>query len=84
MEYHGKIGHNLGQIQHICPMSIIYSYYTYLSLATKTVVPTLPGFQGSKCCIQYMVSHPDKLIFYPSNSYYVSNFIILTWSGNQF
>ena len=30
-----------------------------------------------------MASHPHKPIFYPSNSYYGSNVIRLTWSGNQ-
>ena len=30
-----------------------------------------------------MVSHPHKPIFYPSNYYYRSNAITLTWNGNQ-
>ena len=45
--------------------------------------PNLPGFQGIKCCVQYLAIHPHKPIFYPSNSYDGSNFIRLTWSGNQ-
>ena len=39
--------------------------------------PNLPGFQYLKSCIQYQDSHALKLIFYPSNSYYGSNSIIL-------
>ena len=47
------------------------------------MVPTLPNFQGIKFYMQYMDSHPLKPILYPSNSYYGSNVIRLTWSGNQ-
>ena len=43
----------------------------------------LPGFQGIKRCVQYIASHPHKPIFYPSNSYDVSNVTRLIWSGNQ-
>ena len=52
-------------------------------LATQTVEPTLPGFQGTKRCVQYMDIHPHKPIFYPSASYYGSNVISITWIGNQ-
>ena len=52
-------------------------------MATQTVEPTLPGFQGINRCIQYMASHPRKPIFYPSNYYYGSNVVRLTWSRNQ-
>ena len=83
MEYHGKFGHTLGRIQQILLMSIIYLCCATYSLATQTVTPTLPGFQGIKICVQYMDSHPYKPIFYPSNYYYGSNVIRLTWSGNQ-
>ena len=39
--------------------------------------PTIPGFQCLKRCIQYMSSHPNKPILFPSNSYDISkNFII--------
>ena len=64
-------------------MSIIGIYYTAFRLGTQTVAPNLPGFQGLKHCIQYPDSHPNKPIFYPSNSYDVSNVIILTWIGAQ-
>ena len=47
------------------------------------MAPTIPGFQGIKLCVQYLVIHRHKPIFYPSIYYYGSNFIILTWSGNQ-
>ena len=57
--------------------------YATFSLATQTVAPTLSGFQGIKRCVQYLSSHPHKPIFYPSNYYDGSNFIRLTWSGNQ-
>ena len=52
-------------------------------METQTVAPTIPGFQGIKCCIKYLSSHPHKPIFYPSNSYGGSNIIRLTWSVNQ-
>ena len=47
------------------------------------MAPNLTGFQGIKLCLQYLASHPHKPIFYPSNYYDGSNFIRLTWSGNQ-
>ena len=83
MEYHGKFGHKLGSIQHIALMSRIDLWYATCCLYTQTVAPTLPGFQGIKQCVQYLASHPHKPIFYPYNSYDGSNFIRLTWSGNQ-
>ena len=83
MEYHGKFVHTLGRIQHITLMSRIDICYATCRLATQTVAPNLPGFQGIKLCVQYLDSHPHKPIFYPSNSYDGSNFIRLTWSGNQ-
>ena len=83
MYYNGKFGHILIRIQHISLMSIIYIFYTTCSLANQTVVPNIPGFQGIKRCIQYLSSLPHKPIFYPSNSYDGSNFVRLTWSGNQ-
>ena len=43
----------------------------------------LPGFQGIKCCVQYLASTPHKNIFYPSNYYDGSNATRLTWSVNQ-
>ena len=46
-------------------------------------MPTFPGFQGIKRCVQYLDSHPHKPIFYPSNYYGGSNFIRLTCSGDQ-
>ena len=83
MEYHGKFGDTIGRIQHIALMSIIYLCCATCCLATQTVAPTLPGFQGIKLCVQYMASHPHKPIFYPSDYYDGSNFISPTWSGNQ-
>ena len=83
MGYHGKFGHTLGRIQHIFLMSRIYLFYETCCLATQNVAPTLPGFQGIKRCVQYMDSHPHKLIFYPSNSYDISNVIRLTWIVNK-
>ena len=83
MEYHGKFVHTLGRIHHIALMSRIKLFYSTYRLATQTVSPTLPGFQGIKRCVQYLDSQPHKPIFYPSNSYDGSNFIRLTWSGNQ-
>ena len=48
MEYHGKFVHTLGRIQHIAPMSRIELFNATCHLATQTVAPTLPGFQGIK------------------------------------
>ena len=48
------------------------------------MAPTVPGFQGLKCCIQYLDILPHKPIFYHSNFYDKSNMIGLTWSGNKF
>ena len=64
-------------------MSIIDFCYATCRLAKQTVAPTLTGFQVIKQCVQYLYIHPHKPIFYPSNSYDGSNFIRLTWSGNQ-
>ena len=69
MEYHGKFGHNFGSIQQIALMSTIEIYHATFHLETQTVAPTIYGFQGIKCCVQYLASHPHKLILYPSNSY---------------
>ena len=64
-------------------MSRIYLCCATFRISTQNMTPTLPGFQGIKRCVQYLASHPHKPIFYPSNSYDGSNFIRLTWSGNQ-
>ena len=82
MEYHGKFGHTIGQIQHIPLTSRIEICYTSCCMETQTVAPTLTGFLGIKICIWYLGSHPHKPILYPSNYYDGSNFIILKWSGN--
>ena len=58
-------------------------YYETCRLAAQNVAPTLPCFQGIKRCVKYLAIHPHKPIFYASNSYDGSNFINLTWSGNQ-
>ena len=62
-EYHGKLGHTIGRIHHIYIMSITDICYTTYCLATQTVAPTIPGFQGIKQCIQYLSSHQHKPIF---------------------
>ena len=80
MEYHGKFEHTIGRIKHISLMSRLDIFYATFCLATKTVAPTLPGFQGIKLCVQYFASQRNKPIFYPSNSYDGSNFIKLTRS----
>ena len=69
--------------QHIALMSRIGICYANCCLATPTVSPTLPGFQGIKLCAQYMDIRPHKPIFNPSNCYYGSNVIRLTWTGDQ-
>ena len=83
MQYHGKFVHTLVSIKQIALMIIIELCYETCTLASQTVAPNLPGFQGIKRCVQYMDSHLHKLIFYPSNSYDRSNIISITWSGNR-
>ena len=83
MEYHGIFGHTLGRIQHIALISRIDLCYATFRIATQTVAPTLPGFQGIIRGVQYPASYPHKPIFYLSKSYYGSNFIRLTRSGNK-
>ena len=83
IEYHGKCGHIIGRIKHISLMVRLDICYTTCSLSTKVVAPALPFFQGIKRYSQCLASHPHKPIFNPYNSYYGSNFIILTCSGNQ-
>ena len=83
MECHGKSGHTLGQIQHISIMRIIYIFYKDFRLETQTVAPNRNGLQGINFCIKYTASQTHKPIFYPSNSYDVSNVTRLTWGGTQ-
>ena len=83
MEYLGIFGHILGWIKHISIMSRIDIFYTAWCMENQTVETSLPVFQGIKGCIQYLASHPHKPIFYPSNYYDGSNFIRLTWVGDQ-
>ena len=63
MEYYGKFGYTLGMIRHIALMSTDGIYYATCRLATHTVAPTITGFQGIKCCVQYLARHPYKPIF---------------------
>ena len=44
-------------------MSKVYICYAKCRLATKTVAPTLPGFEDIKRRVQYLPSHPHKPIF---------------------
>ena len=41
-------------------MSITDLCYATYRLATQTVEPNLPSFQGIKRCVQYLASHPHK------------------------
>ena len=59
----------LGGIQHIALMSIIDFFCEICRLDTQTLAPTIPGFQGIKCCVKYIGSLPHKPIFYPYNYY---------------
>ena len=83
MEYHEKFGHTIVSIHHIFLMNRIGICYTACHLENQIVSPTTTGFQGINCCVQYLASNPNKTIFYLSNYYDGSNFIRLTWSGNQ-
>ena len=78
MEYHGKCVHTLLRIQHSYIINRIDICYTSCHLSTQNVAPTLTGFQVIKWCIQYMASHPNIPIFYPSNSDDSSHVRILT------
>ena len=69
MEYHCKFEHNIVRIHHISIMIRIDILYTACCMGTQNVTPTLPGFQGLKCCTQYLDRHPIKSTFYPSNYY---------------
>ena len=64
-------------------MNIIDIFYATCHLETQTMAHALTGFQGIKRCVQYLASHPHKPISYTSNSYDGSNFIRITWIGNQ-
>ena len=48
MKYHGKFGPNIGRIQHISLMIRPDICYVICLLATQTVAPNNPGFQGIK------------------------------------
>ena len=37
--------------------------YEICRLENQTVAPNLTGFQGIKCCVQYLASHSHKPIF---------------------
>ena len=66
-----------------CSYEYTRNFYATYSLANQTVAPTLSCFQGIKRCVRYLDSYPHKPIFNSSNSYYESNVIRFTWSGNQ-
>ena len=83
MEYHGKFGHTRVRIQRIAIMSRIDIFCATCLLATHTVSHTIPGFQVTKRCVQYLASYPQKPILHPSNYYDGLNVIILTLSGNK-
>ena len=83
MGYHGKFGHTIKGILHISLMSRIGICYATCRLATQSVAPAIPGFQGTKRCVQYLGSQPHIPIFYPSCSRDGSNIIRLSCSGNQ-
>ena len=52
-------------------------------LVTQTVAPTLPYFQGLHFCILYLDNHSNNPVFYPYNSYDVSNIIRPTYRSTQ-
>ena len=83
MKYHGNSGHTFVRMQHITLISRIDLCYATCRLATQTVTPTLPGFQGIKRCVQCLASLSCKPIFDTSNYYDGFNVIRFTWSVNQ-
>ena len=60
----------------------LFCVWIHVSFLSQGIT-TLPDFQGIKLCVQYLVSHPHKPIFYIFNYYYGSNIIRLTWNRNQ-
>ena len=54
LEYHGKFGQTIEQIQHISVMIRISILYTACYLSTQNVASTIPGFQGCRWCIQFL------------------------------
>ena len=58
-------GHALGCTQHISNMSRIYIYYMACRLGIKMLVPTIPGFQCLKRCIQFISTYSHNPISYP-------------------
>ena len=69
MEYHRKLGHTIGRIQHISLMTRLDLLNATCRLKTQTMAPTIPYFQGIKRCVQFLASHPHETIFYTSNYY---------------
>ena len=82
-EYHGKFYHTIGHIQHNNIMTRIENGYLTCQKATKSVPPTLFGFQGIKRCIHFIADHTNKNIFYTCNDHYGYNVIRLTLSVYQ-
>ena len=78
LEYHGKVWYTIGRIQHIVLLSRIGSCYSICHVSNQAVAHILTGFQGIKCYVKCLDSHPHKPIFDPSNSYDGSNIIIFT------
>ena len=64
MEYRGKFVHTLVRIQHIALMSRIDPFCETCRLATQTLAPTLPVFQGIKCCVKHIASQRHKNYLY--------------------
>ena len=83
MKYHKNVGHALGQIQHIVPITRIKICSEACSLATENMAPNITGFRGLKSFIEYIWLVTLINPFYASNSYNFSIVIRLTLSWNQ-
>ena len=64
-------------------MNTIDFFYATCRLATQTVAPNIPGFQGINQCVKYRARRSHKPTFYLSNYYDESNSIRIIFSGNQ-
>ena len=57
--------------------------YTACCLVMQIVAPKLTGFQGLKKSKKFLSENTHNPIFYPANDCYLSNVIIIKWSGDH-
>ena len=82
MEYHGKFGHNIVQINHIDIMNRVLIFTNPATLRPKLWRILFLSFKLPKYVFNILILTLKK-IFYPYNYCDGSNVISLAWSGNQ-